>query len=59
MTLEELARLVADMREAQKRYFRTKDVKFLNQSKDLERRVDKATADILNPPSPGLFDQKE
>lgn len=57
MDLEELAHLVTDMRAAQRNYFRTKDVKYINQSKTLERQVDRAVADILNPPPPGLFDQ--
>ena len=34
--------LVADMRSAQKEYFRTRDANVLLKSKDLEAKVDKA-----------------
>jgi hypothetical protein len=42
VTLEEFTKLVADMRHAQKEYFRTRSTAALEQSKRLERRVDEA-----------------
>ena len=36
---------VVAMREAQKNYFRTRDQKWLNQSKALEKRVDEILAE--------------
>ncbi|MBQ6664108.1 MAG: hypothetical protein IJM68_00830 [Synergistaceae bacterium] len=36
--------LVAEMRENQKQYFLTRSRRFLNKSKELETRVDKALA---------------
>lgn len=57
MTIQEYAALVRDMRALQNRYFkegRSTDV--LRQSKDAEKAVDRATAAILDPPEPALFD---
>jgi hypothetical protein len=42
MTLTDLANLVADMRIAQKEYFRTRSGDVLEHSKSLERKVDQA-----------------
>jgi hypothetical protein len=39
--LEELARLVTDMRAAQKRYFKDRSQSALLESKQLERKVDR------------------
>jgi hypothetical protein len=55
VTVEELARLVKRMREAQARYFRTRDTAALAESKDLERRIDEAVRGVLSPEPPGLF----
>lgn len=40
MNAKEFFDLVADMRKAQKEYFRTRDKEVLIKSKDLENRVD-------------------
>ena len=42
MSENEFYELVARMRAKQKEYFRTKDLNALNESKRLEREVDKA-----------------
>lgn len=55
MTLEELAKLVRAMRQAQTRYFLGRDPADLRASKDAEYRVDQAVADVLAPP--GLFEE--
>ena len=54
MTTGELADLVRQMRDAQKAYFRTRNTFDLAISKDIERRVDRAVAAVLAPPT--LFD---
>lgn len=41
MTAGEFACLVKSMRDAQKRYFRTRSPMALEESKDLEKKVDK------------------
>ena len=48
MKLEEFVSLVDQMRSAQRNYFRTRSHDVLSQSKELERRVDKAIADHKN-----------
>jgi hypothetical protein len=42
VTLEEFAKLVAEMRSAQKEYFRTRSTSSLETSKRLEKQVDQA-----------------
>lgn len=59
MTREELARLVASMRAKQSEYFRDRNPSLLNVCRDLERRVDRAIDEILNPPQPGLFETSD
>ncbi len=49
MTLLELASLVADMRNAQREYFRTRSGDSLEHSKKLERQVDDAVRSVLVP----------
>lgn len=49
MTLEELARLVREMRGHQKDYFKTRSWSSLELSKDRERAVDAAVSEILDP----------
>lgn len=49
MTATELAKLVAAMRQAQKDYFRHRDGTSLDKSKGLEKQVDEAVKDILDP----------
>ncbi len=56
MTIEELARIVRSMRNAQSVYFRHKGAQDLNNARDWERRVDLAVKEILSPPAPRLFD---
>ncbi len=58
MTLMELALLAKTMRDAQKNYFRTRDLAALETSKRLERQLDDTVAAILNPPGPSLFDRE-
>lgn len=49
MTLIELAKLVKEMRDAQKRWFNpnTRTQEVLTESKRLERRVDEACREVL------------
>jgi hypothetical protein len=59
VTIHEFASLAADMREAQRTYFRSmpgtiQKQTALNDSKRLERRVDDACREVLSP-SPSLF----
>jgi hypothetical protein len=56
MTLPDLARLVADMRNAQRHYFRTQSVSALQEAMRLERRVDETIKFLLSPhPQRELF----
>ena len=57
MTLDELARLVRQMRDAQRAYFRERSPQALSVSKELERRIDRAVANILDT-QPRLFEQE-
>lgn len=59
MTVVELARLALETREAQRRYFRERTPEALERSKALEKRLDAAVKEILDPPPPGLFDREE
>jgi hypothetical protein len=49
MTVQDLARLVADMRNAQRHYFRTQSVSALQEAMRLERRVDETIKFLLSP----------
>lgn len=55
MTLQELAKLAKSMRDAQKKYFRDRSPQNLNVSKDWERRLDTAVAEVLDEKGPSLF----
>ena len=46
MSLNEFAALVAELRHAQKTYFRTRERADLERSKALERKVDKALDEL-------------
>lgn len=48
MNVEEFAKLVKEMRDAQKMYFKTRDSKVLSESKRLEKEVDNAVDLLLN-----------
>ena len=48
MTLNEFAKLVSELRNAQREFFRTKNPAALDQSKRLEREVDRRCAEILD-----------
>lgn len=48
MTTKEFASLVQDMRRNQKKFFETRDPYYLKLSKDLEKKVDKETEEIIN-----------
>jgi len=48
MTAETLASLVAEMRHAQKEYFRTRSTSALEESKRLEAKVDRCVDRILD-----------
>lgn len=52
---EQIISAVRAMREAQKEYFRTRDINVLRRSKALEKRVDTLLAEYENPQK-GLFD---
>ena len=54
MTLEDLARLVREMRGHQRAYFRTGSQSSLELARDREKAVDAAVAEILDP-QPSLF----
>lgn len=51
-TLEDLARQVLAVREAQKQYFRTRDRGDLQESKRLESQLDRTLSKILAGPEP-------
>lgn len=53
--IDELAALVQQMRTAQNDYFRERSPQYLSRSKELERRVDKTVAEVLNKQG-NLFD---
>lgn len=52
--MDDFVKLVAEMREKQREYFRTRDGGVLKESKALERRVD-AEVERLTDPNPSLF----
>jgi hypothetical protein len=58
ITAIELAKKVSEMRETQKKYFKTRDVHTLEKSKRLEKQVDKMTCTVFthNPVPGSLFD---
>ena len=58
MKLKELAELVKQMRQAQRQYFKERSPQWLSQARELERRVDKAIADIQDKQKK-LFDDGE
>lgn len=49
MSPQQFIDLVCLMRSAQKKYFRTRSYADLDESKDLERKVDQALRDFSNP----------
>lgn len=51
MEATDALKLVADMRHAQREYFRTRSNSWLHQSKLLEKRVDIALRDVLEQPT--------
>lgn len=55
MIEQQIISAVRAMREAQKEYFRTRDVNVLRRSKALEKRVDTLLAEYDNPQK-DLFD---
>ncbi len=57
MKLDELALLVRQMRDAQRTYFRERSPQALSTSKELERRIDRVVADVLDK-QPKLFSQE-
>ncbi len=57
MESKEFVKLVADMREAQRNYFKTRDRSWLDKSKALERQVDNQIA-VMNNPQQDLFGGK-
>lgn len=56
MTINEYAKLVNEIRTAQKDFFRTRSESALEKSKKLERRVDEATRDIFDSRQGRLFE---
>lgn len=59
MTVEKLAKLVQEMRAAQKQYFRLRSTDALEQSKRLERIVDISVKDVLENQQMQLFSGSE
>lgn len=59
VTFDEFRSLVADMRAAQKEYFRTRSSESLSQSKRLESEVDKALLRLQRGEGRTLFDGLE
>jgi hypothetical protein len=55
MTPDEIIKLAKETRDQQKRYFLTRAKSELDKSKQLEKRLDKAIDEYLNPPPPDLF----
>ena len=55
MIEQQIISAVRAMREAQKEYFRTRDINVLRRSKSLEKRVDTLLAEYDNPQK-DLFD---
>ncbi len=58
--LKSIIALAVEMREAQKEYFKTRDIGVLKLSKALERRFDNEAQKLQSPsesPEPNLFDQ--
>lgn len=51
MTAVELCKLVADMRRSQREYFRLRSTAALEESKRLEKAVDRAIEEILRQPT--------
>ena len=57
MESNEFVKLVSDMREAQRNYFKTRDRSCLDKSKALERQVDNKIS-AMNNPQQDLFGGK-
>ena len=57
MESNEFVKLVSDMREAQRNYFKTRDRSWLEKSKALERQVDNQIS-AMNNPQQDLFGGK-
>lgn len=55
MTADEIIKLAKEMRDAQKSWFLCHNRADLDKSKRLEKRLDKAIDEYLNPPPPDLF----
>lgn len=58
MTIRQFASLVAEMRNAQREFYRTRSATSLEIAKRLERRVDETLRDLISP-QPTLFDEDE
>ena len=50
LAMEEFVKLVAEMRQAQKDYFKSRSPEALERAKNLERQVDEKTKFFLEPP---------
>jgi CHASE1-domain containing sensor protein len=59
MTVQDLARLVADLRKAQKYYFRSQSDSALKEAMRLERRVDETLKFLLSPQRDLFADTEE
>ncbi len=60
MSVQQLAEAVAEMRSAQREYFRTRSAAAMDRAKRLERRVDAEVARILTAPTlPGFERESE
>ena len=58
MTVKELARMVYEMRKAQKEYFKGRGSDSLEESKRLEREIDKTVEEVLRGQG-SLFDTED
>jgi len=59
MTLDKLAQLVKEMRDAQRNYFKTLDTAILEHAKRCEKTVDRTVEHILAEKSGELFSDSE
>lgn len=53
--MEDFIELVRQMRNAQKEYFKTRDKSILQQSKELERKVDAYIVNVISNQQRSLF----
>lgn len=57
--LEELTAAVANMRDLQRQYFKTRDTRILTQARNAEREVDRILAEKDAPRQSTLFEEQQ